>query len=282
MGNCTDQLIGGASTVAAPLTFIIPQDEKPSYHSQALTGGEPKFFFEMEAREVEISDMRPAAERFTLDTAGFALRSAPTAVADLYDDAAVQGAYFAEVEALLLKELGASRVVAFDATRRSDMGSGAANPDGIRGVATRAHVDYTAGSGPGRAREILGGEDSDRLAASGARIVQVNVWRPIVGPVRRSPLAIVDAATVAQVDLVATDHIFPARVGEIYHLAFNAAQRWYYVPEMTRDEVLLIKGWDSLDDGRARFTPHTAFPLPGQDGAPTRESIEVRAFVVIE
>ena len=28
------------------------------------------------------------------------------------------------------------------------------------------------------------------------------------------------------------------------------------------DEVLLIKGWDSLDDGRARFTPHGAFEQP--------------------
>jgi len=51
---------------------------------------------------------------------------------------------------------------------------------------------------------------------------------------------------------------------------------------MTRDEVLLIKGWDSLDDGRAKFTPHSAFELPdtGQ-GAPPRESIEVRTLVII-
>ena len=52
---------------------------------------------------------------------------------------------------------------------------------------------------------------------------------------------------------------------------------------MTADEVLLIKGWDSIDDGRARFTPHGAFDLPGMpvDAAP-RESIEVRTLVVIE
>ena len=47
--------------------------------------------------------------------------------------------------------------------------------------------------------------------------------------------------------------------------------------------LLLIKGWDSLDDGRARFTPHGAFDLPNtpEDAAP-RESIEVRTLVVIE
>jgi hypothetical protein len=52
---------------------------------------------------------------------------------------------------------------------------------------------------------------------------------------------------------------------------------------MTPDEVLLIKGWDSQDDGRARFTPHGAFDLPNTppDAAP-RESIEVRTLVVVE
>ena len=52
---------------------------------------------------------------------------------------------------------------------------------------------------------------------------------------------------------------------------------------MTEDEVLLIKGWDSLDDGRARFTPHSAFNFPEtREDAPARESIEVRTFVVID
>jgi hypothetical protein len=70
-----------------------------------------------------------------------------------------------------------------------------------------------------------------------------------------------DAASVRPEDLVASDQIFPNRVGEIYHLAYNPRQRWYYTPKMERDEVLLIKGWDSLGD-RARFTPHSAFELP--------------------
>lgn len=52
---------------------------------------------------------------------------------------------------------------------------------------------------------------------------------------------------------------------------------------MTRDEVLLIKDWDSLDGGRARFTPHGAFSFPQQRAdAPPPESIGVRTFAVIE
>ena len=131
-------------------------------------------------------------------------------------------------------------------------------------------------------KDILGEEEAARLRASGARIIQINVWRPIRGPVERSPLALADASSVQQEDLIATDQVFPDRVGEIYNVAHAASQRWYYAPHMTADEVLLIKGWDSLDDGRARFTPHSAFNVPEtrQDTLP-RESIEVRTFVVI-
>jgi len=268
--------------ISAPLTFITPQTEKPVFHSQAYTGGAPEYFFDVEKRRVPIADLRPAADSFTLDREGFAFRSSPTRVADLYDDAAVEGAYYDEVVALLQRELGASRVAIFDATRRSDAGKGAANRDGARGPAARIHVDYTARSGPQRARDVLGAAEVDRILGEGGRIVQVNVWRPIRGPVARAPLALADASSVAPEDLVATDQVFPDRVGEIYHLAYNPAQRWYFAPAMTRDEVFLIKGWDSRDDGRARFTPHTAFELPEQDKtAPARESIEVRAIAVI-
>jgi hypothetical protein len=39
---------------------------------------------------------------------------------------------------------------------------------------------------------VLGEAEVARLTAKGARIVQVNVWRPIRGPVQRAPLALAD------------------------------------------------------------------------------------------
>ena len=272
-----------AKDVRAALTFIRPQATKPVFESSAITGGAPRVLFETERHVVTIRDMRPFAAKFSLDREGFTLRQSAIAVADLYDDEAVREAYYPEIEALLRDAVGASRVVIFDATRRSDAGGGATNPDGMRGPASRVHVDYTAKSGPQRVRDFFGPEEAGRLFAAGTRIVQVNVWRPIRGPVQRSPLGLADAASVRPADLIATDQIFPDRVGEIYHLAYNPTQLWYYAPEMTRDEVLLIKGWDSLDDGRARFTPHSAFELPETpSGAAPRESIEVRTLVAIE
>lgn len=272
-----------ADTVRATLTFIVPQDTKPYFHSSALTGGLSKVFFETEERTVTIRNMRPVAEGLSLDRQGFELHHHETAVADLHDDETVDQVYDREIEALLKEVTGADRVVVFDRTRRSDESTGAANRDGVRGPATRAHVDYTVTSGPKRARDILGVEEVNHLLDSGGRIVQVNVWRPIKGPVERSPLALADAESVKREQLIATDQVFPDRVGEIYQLAHAPEQRWYWVPRMEREEVVLIKGWDSLDDGRAMFTPHSAFRIPEQSpDAPARESIEVRTYLIFE
>ncbi|MGF1609168.1 MAG: CmcJ/NvfI family oxidoreductase [Kiloniellales bacterium] len=276
-----------STDVRGSLTFISPptrpSEGKPVFYSSAYTGGVPKILFDSEQHSVKIQDLRPLAGALSLDREGFELHRHETKVVDLFDDDAIERVYYPEIEALLRKVTGASRVVIFDATRRSDSGRGATNKDGLRGPATRVHVDYTEKSGPQRVKDLLGEREAARFAASGARILQINVWRPIRGPVERSPLALADAASVRPDHLIATDQIFPDRVGEIYHLAYDPAQRWYYAPRMTPDEVLLIKGWDSLDDGRARFTPHSAFELPDTPKhAVPRESIEVRTLAVIE
>ena len=269
--------------VCGALTFIVPQETKPYFESAALTGGEPRVHFETEIRRVDVRDMRRVADLLSLDRQGFLLVRHETAVGDLYDDEAIAAIYDRELEALLTEVTGADWVAVFDHTRRSDSGEGASNPDGFRGPASRVHVDYTIDSGPKRAADALGQSEVNRVLSAGGRIVQINVWRPIRGPVLRTPIALADAGSVRPDELIATDQVFPDRVGEIYQLAHAPDQRWYWAPRMERDEVLLIKGWDSLDDGRARFTPHGAFQLEGQNSdAPPRESIEVRTYLVFE
>ena len=272
-----------ALDLRVPLTFTVPQTSKPYLESAALTGGEPRLHFLTELRTVTVRDMRPCSQSLSLDVQGFELRHHRSAVEDFYDDAALRNRYDQELAALLGALTGADRVAVFDYTRRSDGTGGAANSDGRRGPAGRVHVDYTVDSGPKRAADALGAPELERVLGSGGRVVQVNVWRPIVGPVRRAPLALADAASVKPEALIATDQRFPDRVGEIYQLAYADEQRWYWAPFMRPDEVLLIKGWDSANDGRARFTPHGAFQLPLEDpGAPPRESIEARTFLIFE
>ena len=268
--------------VFAKLKFIIPQDKKPTYKSSALTGGAPEVFFQTEYRSVNIKDIRSVYNFFSLETNGFSLLKNKTNVKNFYDDDAIETTYKDEIEILLQKTTGAKEVFIFDYTRRSDSNDGGAeNPDGKREPADRVHVDYTETSGPKRAIEIIGKNKFEECVKKKYRISQINVWRPIAGPVKRSPIAFADALSISSNDLVATDQIFPDRIGEIYHLLHSDLHKWFWVSNMNIDEVLLLKGWDSLDDGRARYTPHGSFKLPNHaDCLSPRESIEVRAFLV--
>ena len=273
-----------AHDVRASLTFIVLQETKSYFESTALTGGVPRVHYETEVHRVDVRDMRRIANLLSLDRQGFVLVRHVTAVDDLFDAAAVATVYDRELQALLTEVTGADRVAVFDHTRRSDSPRGAANPDGFRGPA-RTGCTWTTPSiqGPKRAGDALGHDEVERVLSSGGRIVQTNVWRPIRGPVLRTPIALADAASVVPDELIATDQVFPNQVGEIYTLAYAPGQRRYWVPRMQRDEVLLVKSWDSLDDGCARFTPHGAFQLEDQDpAAPPRESIEVRTYLVFE
>ena len=123
----------------------------------------------------------------------------------------------------------------------------------------------------------MGDEAADLLTR---RYAIVNLWRPIKGPLLDAPLALCDATTVADGDWVGQDLIYRDRVGEIYALFHNPAHRWFYAPAMRQDEALLLKCYDSLRDGRARFMPHTSFEDPtAPEDKPVRESIELRTLV---
>jgi len=95
--------------------------------------------------------------------------------------------------------------------------------------------------------------------------------------VRSAPLALCDARTISADDLVTTELRLPHGVGESYSVLFSPGHRWFYFPEMSDEEAIVIKGFDSACDGRARFVPHSAFDLPAPEGVP-RASIEVHAL----
>lgn len=110
----------------------------------------------------------------------------------------------------------------------------------------------------------------------------INVWRPI-RTIVRDPLAVAEANSVPDSDLVPTALIYPNRRGETYAVRHNESHKWFYKRGLTPEEVLLIKCFDSKVDGRARRVPHTAFvDETVSDDAPPRESIEVRCLVFHE
>jgi len=142
---------------------------------------------------------------------------------------------------------------------------------------SRVHVDHTAKSGPQRVRDLIP-EDSSELLRG--RVQVINLWRPIRGPLLDAPLAVCDAQSVDPQDLIPSDLIYRERIGETYSVTYRTSHRWYYFSQMRVDEVLLVKCYDSVMDGRARFAPHSAFTDPSTPAdAPPRESIELRTLV---
>ncbi len=264
--------------VTAELNYLAPTVGKPRAYAFDPPPGEPKSTVLPEAHQVPIFDGRLIARSFSLDREGFELVRHPTVVRNFYDDDEVRRVYYPLAEAFIRATLRADRVVIFDHTvRRRVEGAPDIRGVGPRQPATRVHVDQTVTSGPNRVREHLPDEADELL---NGRVQVINLWRPIRGPVRDAPLAMCDGQTVAEGDLVASDLIYPNRRGETYSVKYNPTHRWFYFPDMTADEAILLKCYDSATDGRTRFGPHTAFVDPTTPaGAPPRESIELRTLV---
>jgi hypothetical protein len=226
-----------------------------------------------ERQRVEVRDGR--GEKFSLEQNGFQLVEHRSAVTDFFDAEALKAVYYPEIQDLIAKTSGANQVVVFDHTLRSgDEGEREAKL--IREPVLSAHNDYTEWSGPQRVREIMGDAAQELLER---RFAIIQVWRPIDRPIQANPLAIADARSVAAEDLLVAERRYPHRVGQTYRLKYNPRHRWYYFPQMRRDEAIVFKVYDSATDGRARFTPHTSFVDPGTPpGAPPRQSIEARAL----
>jgi len=176
---------------------------------------------------------------------------------------------------LLKTATGARSILIFDHTARGDSASNR-NGMSIKEPVHRVHNDYTHESGLRRIRDLLPRETAARRLRH--RVLEINVWRPIRGPLRTMPLAVCDASSMRPGDFVACDLIYRDRMGEIYYVAYDMRHRWYYYPDMQRDEVLLLECFDSAR-AHGGTGAHAAFehPFTPADALP-RESIEVRAF----
>lgn len=273
-------------------------------------------------------------------------RTATTATVDFSNPHEVASAYYPACEALVRETFasggGEGRPVlvrAFDHNvRHADAPQNQQEDDDENGEAESGnalppagivHNDYTAASAPRRLEQLASKvahrndvfrKDSEN--AIPAHLVQealqgrrryafVNVWRSIdaTHPVQSFPLALMDGQSAAALgDLRLLQIHYVDRVGENYLAAFHKDHRWYYFPEMTTDEAILIKQWDSFGDlchrrqqtaaaaptstlvpshsPRSTFALHTAFacrPLRHRSSPPPpRKSIEVRCICIWE
>jgi hypothetical protein len=264
--------------VSAVLRYLIFTGERPIYI--ASTGGADAAMnigAAFEEREVIIHDARSLSPAASLDREGFSLQEQHTAVSDFYTLKEYQSLYENEITELVLAAAGGTDALVFDHTLRSDSPA-------VRGLHTTRepasviHNDYTDASARKRLLDLLPEVEARRRLQQ--RFAVVNVWRSIAGTVWKSPLACCDATSLAPDDLVPSERRAQDRIGELELVSWNPAHRWFYYPRMTDSEVLLIKTFDSAQDGRATRSVHSAFDDPQTPAdAPPRESIESRMLV---
>jgi hypothetical protein len=234
-----------------------------------LSGGEN------EEHVVTLRNGRRHLGEFDIDKTGFVFVHHPTKVVDFYDEDEVRRIYYPEMEALIKREAGAKRVVVFDHTLRTQDDKQRETRQ-IRDVVRRVHNDYTELSAEKRVRDLMGNEAGELLRH---RFAIVQTWRPIRLPVESWPLAICDSQTLDPKSMVVTERRYQNRVGQTAAITWDPKHRWYWFPHMRRDEALVFKVFDSMTDGRARWTAHTAFDDPtSPPNARFRESIEIRTL----
>ena len=269
--------------VRAEIEFLKPPTGYNRAYSYAHEPGphEPPPTATFAAHRVVIRNSRTQPAPLSLDEHGATLIEHRSSVQDFYDDEELIAVYYLEAAAAIKETTGADRVVVFDHNIRRGLSLALHTGRYRQGrPALHAHTDFTETSAVRRLRDHLGPEAADLQRH---RVLQVNLWRPIRGPLRDFPLAICDASSIGRDQLVPVDLIYPGRRGEIYYLAYDSTQRWYYAPDMQVHEAWLIKNYDSAATCTARFAAHSAFDEPSRGvRVDPRESVEVRAFALFD
>lgn len=265
--------------VEGEIGYLARLDARPYRYVGPAPPDVPIEIGDREFRIMRVCNGWPQIAEFTLDGVGFAMTAGeyPTSFGSFEDPEAVRADYYREMEAVVVAKTGAARAIVFDHNVRHAP-RGAAG-EAIGKPARIAHNDYTDWSAPQRVRDLLGEKAAAEVFKR--RYNFINLWRPLLEPLRDAPLAVCDARSVAAGDLVVSDLIYPDRRGEVFQMFHGPDHRWYYFPEMCRDDLLFIKCFDSMTDGRARCSAHTAFDDPTTPpGSPPRYSIEVRTLVM--
>eukprot|EP00035_Acanthoeca_spectabilis_P034486 m.29393 g.29393 ORF g.29393 m.29393 type:complete len:350 (+) comp6681_c0_seq2:85-1134(+) len=276
---------------------------------------------------VVLRNGRTAEPKMNLRLNGFEMRPRPSLPIDYYSFSDTVNKYYRDCENAVKEATGARWVFAFDHNLRSKSGNSklkrqadaAEGRQGlVQGPARVVHGDYTLRSAPDRLRQlgeppkandtlkdILGDKPllpPEVLAAATApegRWGLINVWRNIADtPVQAYPLACTNAKTFKKNELVTFEIHYNDRIGENYFAKYNPNHEWYLYPHLTRDEILLLKQWDSAGtlaksggrvadadgsvDSPSTFSFHSAIDQPPPPGAPDRESMEVRCVVIYD
>lgn len=233
---------------------------------------------------VQVYDARAVHRPFTLERNGFELVHRPSRVRDFTDRDELARVYDAEIEEFVRLRLGADRVALLGATLRR-----AADPAGhdSQPAAGLVHIDFSPEGAAAHAAETYARHFPDGPGYS--RAVSTSCWRVFSPPPQDWPLAVCDFRSLGDdegrpntlyfVDAIPPDPFGPIAgsprtlSGSEFH--YRASHRWYFYPDMTRDELLLFVLHDS-DHSRPWRVMHSAFLDAETQAVTPRHSVEYR------
>jgi hypothetical protein len=182
----------------------------------------------------------------------------------------------------LIRELSGAREV-FPALGFVMRYSSALGRAGEMTPAVWAHFDYDADETRVQLDEALASLPTKPAPFS--RHVLFQGWRAITPPPQDLPLAMCDGRTVRMGDVVPIDYHQVRNGRDVTYKSsgarFSPEHRWWYYPDMTADEMLVFKGFDSAL-GDAFKTLHVAIEDTSRPGTVPRVSIESRYFALYD
>jgi hypothetical protein len=162
-------------------------------------------------------------------------------------------------------------------------------PNGFYGYGVHTDLDNVKENFMAATRGYQRKEDWKKLEES-EHFESITFWRPVApmkGPIRRAPLAVLDAQTVKKDDTftqIVKGGPIPEGLDQ-YHLYLRRApeHKWFYYPDMTLDQVLVMKQivYKGPEfDGNMEPVFHSAFELPDTtEDDESRQSAEYRISV---
>ena len=233
----------------------------------------------LDKHDVRIRDGRGVD--LSLDREGFVLADHPCALTPEADLAAEAPGYLASTAGLLKRMSGAERVLA-QGTGLLKRHAERAEVPGAVGPSRWAHMDYTEYSAHKWVEWIEGWQGLQLRQYP--RFAVYQTWRCLSPPPQDNTLVLCDASSVDPAGLIVFDACMrkpyeaPGNQFESQLCRWDPGQRWFYFPDLTPDELIVFKAYDS-DHGRWAQPLHNSADIPGlpADAAP-RVSVEARFF----
>jgi hypothetical protein len=264
-----------AVAVDAEVNYTAAMSERPQFHANDRSLDRVA----LDPRVVRITDGRSLSDPPRLAREGLELFRHPTGVREFRDADEVARVYPEEIRRFMLELTGADAVAVTGPPilRFGERSPEAGTRDNSR-AARLVHIDVSDAAAA----------DFARMAAPEGRrefrrVEQHNLWRAISNPPQDVPLAVCDARSVAADDVVPADARFDRNgkvdwTFEALLVRYNAAHRWFFFSDMTRDDVLVFKRHDT-DPGQPHHVPHSAFSDPRVPaGVAPRASVEMRTI----